>query len=91
MLIRGLACLLLVVAACSRPLPEPESPGAQVFAQRCGECHRVYSPGSMTWPMWEYQLGRMKLLFTRLRRPWLTPEEEALVTDYLQRHARGRP
>jgi hypothetical protein len=43
----------------------------------------------MTWPMWEYQLGRMKLLHTQLHRPWLSPEEERLVTDYLQRHAQG--
>jgi hypothetical protein len=76
------------VAGC-RSLPEPESPGAQVFAQRCGECHRAYAPGSMTWPMWEYQLGRMRMLFMQLRRPWLSPEEESLVTDYLKRHAEG--
>ena len=27
-----------------------KSPGALVFARRCGECHRAYAPGSMTWP-----------------------------------------
>jgi hypothetical protein len=39
--------------------------------------------------MWEYQLGRMRLLFTQLNRPWLSSEEETLVTDYLKRHAGG--
>jgi hypothetical protein len=29
----------------------------------------------------------MRMLFTQLRRPWLSPEEESLVTDYLKRHA----
>jgi hypothetical protein len=81
------ACALWT-AGC-RPLPDPESPGAQAFARRCGECHRAYQPGSMTWPMWEYQLGRMHMLHDQLRRPWLTPDEEALVTDYLKRHAAG--
>jgi hypothetical protein len=83
----ALACVLSL-AGC-RSLPDPESPGALVFARRCGECHRTYSPGSMTWPMWEYQLGRMRLLFTQVHRPWLSPEEEKLVTDYLKQHAAG--
>ena len=83
----GLAALL-ALAGC-QSLPEPTSPGAQTFARRCGECHRAYMPGSMTWPMWEYQLGRMHTLFTQLHRPWLTAEEERLVTDYLKRHAEG--
>jgi diheme cytochrome c len=89
MLIRALAMGAILAAGCTS-LPEPESPGAQAFARRCGECHRAYSPGSMTWPMWEYQLDRMRVLFAQLRRPWLSPEEEALVTDYLKRHAGGR-
>ena len=79
----------MVIAGCAS-LPEPDSPGVRVFAARCGTCHRVYMPSSMTWPMWEYQLGRMRLLFEQLRRPWLTPEEERLVTEYLQTHAGGR-
>ena len=81
--------LAVVLAAGCRSLPDPESPGAQAFARRCGECHRAYQPGSMTWPMWEYQLGRMKLLYAQVRKPWLSPEEERLVVDYLQRHAEG--
>ena len=88
MLRRGVVLAVVVAAGC-RSLPEADSPAAQTFARRCGECHRPYQPGSMTWPMWEYQLGRMKLLFAQLRKPWLTPEEERLVIDYLQRHAEG--
>lgn len=83
-----LAALLLAVG-CASPLPEETSPGAQVLVGRCGECHRVYAPGSMTWPMWEYQLGRMKMLYTALHKPWLSAEER-MLTDYLQRHAGGR-
>ena len=80
---------LLLAVGCGGQLPEPESPGAQVYARRCGECHRAYAPPSMTWPMWQYQLGRMHLLFTQLGRPWLAPDEERLITDYIQRHAGG--
>lgn len=89
MLIRALAIGALFAAGCTS-LPEPDSPAAQAYARRCGECHRAYAPGSMTWPMWEYQLGRMRLLFGQLNRPWLATEEEALVIDYLKRHAGGR-
>jgi hypothetical protein len=80
---------MVVTAACTR-LPDPDSPGAKAFATHCGSCHRAYAPSSMTWPMWEYQLGRMRMLFAQLRRPWLGPEEERLVIDYLQRHAGGQ-
>jgi hypothetical protein len=90
MLTRALLLGMLLAAGCGAPLPEPESVGAQAFVRRCGECHRAYTPGSMTWPMWEYQMGRMRLLFTQLRRPWLAPDEERLIVDYLQRHAGGR-
>jgi len=85
----ALALALATLVACTK-LPDPESPGAQAYAHRCGECHRPYAPGSMTWPMWEYQLGRMKTLFGQLRRPWLGAEEEELVARYLQRHAGGQ-
>jgi len=88
MLSRALAFAAVLIAGCAS-LPEPESPAAQTYTRRCGECHRSYAPGSMTWPMWEYQLGRMRLLFTQLNRPWLSSDEEALVTDYLKRHAGG--
>jgi hypothetical protein len=90
MLSRAVLVGMLLAAGCGPGLPEPESAGAQAFVRRCGECHRAYAPGSMTWPMWEYQMGRMRLLFTQLRRPWLAPDEERLIVDYLQRHAGGR-
>ena len=86
MLTRVLALGMLLVG-CGPGLPEPQSAGAQAFMRRCGECHRPYAPGSMTWPMWEYQLARMQLLFTQLHRPWLSPEEERLVIEYIRRHA----
>src|SRR2546425_960144 len=77
-------CLTVIVAV---DRVEIDTPAARVYAQRCGECHRAYQPGSMTWPMWQYQLGRMQTLFLQLRRPWLSREDEGLVVDYLRRHA----
>ena len=84
---RRIGLILLVVAVGCASLPEADTPAARAYAQRCGECHRAYQPGSMTWPMWEYQLGRMRTLFGQLRRPWLSPDDETLIVDYLRRHA----
>jgi hypothetical protein len=89
MLSRALVAALVLAAACAK-LPEDGTPAAELYARRCGECHRAYQPGAMTWPMWEYQLGRMKTLFLQLRKPWLEPDEERMMVEYLERHALGR-
>ena len=84
----GLACILVVgTAGCGSSLPDPESPGARVMAARCGGCHRVYAPQSMTIEMWRYQLGRMHALFAERGIPWLAPDDERALQEYLVAHA----
>jgi hypothetical protein len=41
----------------------------------------------MTLEMWNLQVGRMRGLFARRGIPWLTPEEERALQDYLVAHA----
>jgi hypothetical protein len=77
----------VVGAGCGGSLPEPESRGAEVLAGRCGGCHRVYAPGSMTFEMWKLQLDRMRGLFAKRGIPWLSPDDEHALLDYLQAHA----
>ena len=77
----------MVGAGCGGSLPDPESRGAQVLAGRCGGCHRVYAPGSMTFDMWEAQLARMRGLYARRGIPWLSSDDEHALLDYLQAHA----
>jgi hypothetical protein len=79
--------LVLAVAGCGGSLPDPESPGARVLAARCGGCHRVYAPGSMTAEMWRFQLGRMRALFADRGIPWLAPGDERALLEYLTAHA----
>ena len=76
-----------LLAACSAELPEPESAGAHVLAARCGGCHRLYAPGLMTFEMWKVQLDKMHRLFAQRGIPWMPAEEEAILVDYLRRHA----
>jgi hypothetical protein len=47
----------------------------------------VFAPGSMTLPMWEFQLQRMHALFAQRGLPWLTSAEERALLDYLAAHA----
>jgi hypothetical protein len=74
-------------AACSPPLPEPESEGAQLYANRCNTCHRVFAPRSLKYEMWKMQVERMQGEMVRHGMPPLTTEERDVVLDYLKRHS----
>ena len=88
-MLRRLAALLLLLAGCGTALPDPESPGAQVLRTRCGGCHRVYAPQTMTLEMWKVQLAQMRVLFAKRGIPWLPSDDEQALLDYLQAHAGG--
>ena len=85
-LVLSLACSA-TLASCSVELPEPDSMGARVLAARCGGCHRLYAPSSMTTAMWDVQLARMHALFQQRGVPWLAPAEEQALRDYLAKYA----
>src|SRR5207245_2239430 len=55
--------------------------------ERAAGCHRLYAPGSMTLAMWKVQIARMREEFTRRGMPWLAPDEERVLVDYLAAHA----
>jgi hypothetical protein len=78
---------LLLAVACAPELPDPDSPGAVVLRTRCGGCHAIDAPGSMTFAMWEMQLDRMRRLYAERGYPWLTAEEERTLLAYLRAHA----
>ena len=75
------------LAACAPDLPDPTSPGARVMQARCGGCHTVQAPGSMTIAMWDVQLDRMRRLFAQRGVPWLSADEERVLRAYLATHA----
>ncbi len=79
-----------MVAGCGSSLPDPDSPGAHVYVERCGGCHRLSAPGTMTIAMWRFQVDRMRDEYARRGRPWLTPDEERTLLDWLARQAEGR-
>jgi mono/diheme cytochrome c family protein len=89
---RGLVALgtLALVAGCDARLPDPESPGARLYAARCGGCHRIYGPGSLTAAMWELTVQRMQGELVRRGVPPLTADEQAALLAYLAQHSTGR-
>ena len=54
-----------------------------MLRERCVGCHRLYPPGSMTAEMWKVQVTRMRAEFARRGLPWLRPDEEAVLLEYL--------
>lgn len=81
------ALSLLAMSACSPSLPEPESPGARLYAERCAGCHRLYPPSSLKFEMWKIQVERMQGEMARRGVPPLTPEELSTLLAYLERHS----
>lgn len=81
----ALCGLILVASACSPSLPEPDSPGAKLYAARCNHCHRLYAPKSLKFEMWKMQIDRMQGEFVRRGIPPLTADEVSTLHDYLRR------
>ena len=83
----GLALAILSFSVgCNPSLPDPDSDGAQLFARRCAGCHRLYAPGSMTYPMWALTIKRMQGESVRRGIAPLTTEEEKVILEYLRMH-----
>ena len=76
-----------VVAGCTHALPDADSPGAQLYAARCGTCHALHEPRALTSAMWEVQVNRMRETMRRRGVRPLTDDEQTLVLGYLQAHA----
>jgi hypothetical protein len=79
----------MLASGCNASLPEPESPGARLYADRCGGCHRLYAPKLMTSEMWTITVTRMQGELGRRGLPMLSPDQKALLLDYLDRHSTG--
>ncbi|MFI5366670.1 MAG: hypothetical protein ACHQ4J_13720 [Candidatus Binatia bacterium] len=88
-IVTGLVAALAGVglSACTPKLPEPDSPGAQLYSERCDGCHRIFAPSTLKYEMWKVQVGRMQGELARRGLPPLTSEERATVLDYLKRHS----
>ncbi len=80
---------LLFFAGCSKPKPLPEQGtyAQRLYVERCGTCHRPYSPVSMTAAMWEAQVEAMRPKMAQAGEPPLSPEQHRTILAYLKRNA----
>ena len=82
--------LLLVTtgsSGCNASLPEPESPAAQLYRERCAQCHRPYGPSLLTAEMWTFMVSRMEQEMLRRGVPPLKVEEKQAILEYLQKYS----
>jgi hypothetical protein len=66
------------------------SEGFHRYVHRCGTCHSAPSPRARTAPEWGYVFPRMKQHVTDAGLIPLGPRDQALILDFLRRHAADR-
>jgi mono/diheme cytochrome c family protein len=82
------ALILVTIAGCKQPsLPDSTSEGAQLYVNRCGNCHAPYNPHEMTASMWDTQVTMMEVKIHQAGMPPLTSDERDAILEYLKRHA----
>lgn len=80
--------LFVGLAGCrTAPLPEQGSAAEHLYAQRCGSCHKLYAPSSMTAAMWAIQVDAMQPKIAQAGLPPLSAGESRAITEYLERNA----
>jgi mono/diheme cytochrome c family protein len=84
----ALALLAIVLTGCKPPsLPDASSPGAQLYVERCGNCHAPYNPHEMTASMWDTQVTMMDVKIQAAGMPPLTSDERESILEYLKHNA----
>jgi hypothetical protein len=84
----ALALLAIALSACKPAgLPDATSPPAQLYASKCGNCHKPYNPHEMTASMWDTQVTMMEVKMQAAGLPPLTSDERESIVDYLKRNA----
>src|SRR5260370_3090802 len=71
--------LALAPAACEKPLPEVGSASEQLYAAKCGSCHRAYNPHSLTAPMWQVQMDSMHVKISAAGERAPTPQGQKTI------------
>ncbi|MGC2306101.1 hypothetical protein [Candidatus Binatus sp.] len=80
--------LVLAISGCKRAsLPDASSPAAQLYVNRCGNCHVPYPPHEMTAAMWDTQVTMMETKMQAAGMRPLSSDERESILEYLKRNA----
>ncbi len=82
-----LLSLFLVACAGTQTIPEPESPGAKLYQERCTQCHGLPGPTRHTPEQWDHLLVMMEG-FMKEKNIAFPASERKMIRDYLYRNAR---
>jgi hypothetical protein len=81
----GVAVLL---ASCqSGKIPDESSYAAQLYLNRCGQCHQPYNPNLMTPAMWAIKVDLMQERMKQTGLAPLTSAERETILEYLTSNA----
>lgn len=84
----ALVLLAILFSGCKpAALPDAASPGAQLYVQRCGNCHVPYNPHETTASMWDTQVTMMETKMQAAGQLPLTSDERESILEYLKRNA----
>lgn len=75
-------------AAKPRNYPDKDSVQAQLYVDKCGQCHAAPLPNTHTASFWPSVLDRMQVRMTAKHVAPLTREEMSIILGYLQRYAK---
>lgn len=82
-----LAAAAMLTGCKPPPLPAAQSPAAQLYVSRCGQCHAPYNPRALTPAMWEWQLTLMEARIHQAGLPPLSADDRKAILDYLSRNS----
>jgi cytochrome c5 len=91
----GIITLLATLAACNTEIatadyskyPQAGSAIANLYVQKCGECHAAPAPDIHDKKIWPGVLNRMRQRMTAKKVVPLSQQEQQMIQDYLVKNA----
>ena len=89
LLAASFSLIAVLLSGCEKAssLPEQGTYAQQLYVQRCGVCHRPYSPASMTAAMWQWQVEAMDVKIAQAGQLPLSSQQQLAILAYLKRNA----
>lgn len=82
--------LLMPLAGCAAPVNtssnsnDPIAAGHKLYVNKCAKCHKFYDPAKYSDADWSVWMGKMS------RKAKLKPEQEQLISHYIDEKLRGK-
>jgi mono/diheme cytochrome c family protein len=83
-----LSVLLTACAGAPTPIPDAESRGALIYAQKCSTCHSLPHPKRHRYAEWVTMVKLMEAHMQKDNTAPLTDQERSLILNYLKEQAR---